>query len=464
MASFGNSLATPHPSAQGAAAFGAAVNASSAQSPSSPTDATDPKERSKNFKKGVDQDNARRRREETTINIRKKKKEERLNKRRAAAGGASEGGEASGMSATTPLPQEDNMEQEAQQQPMDPATAAKLQELPNMVAAIMSGDSKANYDATVQFRKLLSIEKNPPIQAVINAGVVPRLVQFLQNNAEPKTQFEASWALTNVASGTSQHTRTVIESGAIPIFCSLLGSPIDDVREQAVWALGNIAGDSPGCRDQVSDAAAAPLLLLLCLALLRLSWPGRMPRFLRACLLAPSLNLAGTGSSCRRCPGDAGDCSRGGPLDPAPPHGQHAAEHAAHRQLDDVQLLSRKTRASFRYGAAHPADTGSIGLLDGRRRAVRCLLGSLLPIRWSVPPRSSCCAGVACCLTGCVFLRVPPSLWMTECMDGDGRVAKPGAGHSRVWHLPPARGPAAAQERHRAAAGPAHAGEHRGRR
>merc|ERR1719453_624861 len=110
------------------------------------------------------------------------------------------------MSATTPLPQEDiiNMEQEAEQQPMDAATAAKLQELPNMVAAIMSGDSKANYDATVQFRKLLSIEKNPPIQAVINAGVVPRLVQFLQNNAEPKTQFEASWALTNVASGTSQ--------------------------------------------------------------------------------------------------------------------------------------------------------------------------------------------------------------------------------------------------------------------
>lgn len=37
-----------------------------------------------------------------------------------------------------------------------------------------------------------------------------------------------------------------------------------DVREQAVWALGNIAGDSPKCRDQVLQMGALrPLLNLL---------------------------------------------------------------------------------------------------------------------------------------------------------------------------------------------------------
>ncbi|CAL5194803.1 unnamed protein product [Lathyrus oleraceus] len=194
------------------------------------------------YKVAVDAEEGRRRREDNLVEIRKNRREESLQKKRR------EGLQNQQMPASV---QSGLLEK-------------KLEHLPALVTGIWTEDNNMQFEATTQFRKLLSIERSPPIEEVIQAGVVPRFVEFLMREDFPQLQFEAAWALTNIASGTSDNTKVVIDSGAIPIFVKLLASPSDDVREQAVWALGNVAGDSPRCRDLVlSHGALLPLLAQL---------------------------------------------------------------------------------------------------------------------------------------------------------------------------------------------------------
>lgn len=139
------------------------------------------------FKKTVDAEEGRRRREETTLQIRKTKKDARMAKRRQMPTGGLSSPTPAGMAAASMLMSTGNdtyshlaMQQNTAGQVGRAMTQSKLEQLPTMVEGVMGNDPAVQTECTTQFRRLLSIEKNPPIQNVIDAGVVPRFVEFLQ--------------------------------------------------------------------------------------------------------------------------------------------------------------------------------------------------------------------------------------------------------------------------------------------
>jgi hypothetical protein len=142
--------------------------------------------------------------------------------------------------------------------PMETAAdAIPLASLPRFVELICGYPPEAElapvlYGVTM-VRKLLSIEHSPPpIDAVIASGVCPHLIALLQlRETHSQLHFEASWALSNVLSGDTQHVSYLVSIGVVPALMQLLQSPHDECRSQAAWGLGNIAGDGPDGRDHL---------------------------------------------------------------------------------------------------------------------------------------------------------------------------------------------------------------------
>eukprot|EP00123_Amoebidium_parasiticum_P021568 comp6960_c0_seq1/m.2701 comp6960_c0_seq1/g.2701 ORF comp6960_c0_seq1/g.2701 comp6960_c0_seq1/m.2701 type:complete len:538 (-) comp6960_c0_seq1:18-1631(-) len=154
-----------------------------------------------------------------------------------------------------------NKDEQIQWQELSVAEKLKL------VQRIMTSQSSTNllHQAVVELRQMLCIQNEPPIDMVLEAGLLPYLVKNLVEKRDPRVVFESLWALTNLASGNTEQTRQVIDAGVVPLVVELLANPSTegDVVEQAVWCIGNISGDSKESRDLVLSAGTLPPLLRL---------------------------------------------------------------------------------------------------------------------------------------------------------------------------------------------------------
>jgi hypothetical protein len=85
--------------------------------------------------------------------------------------------------------------------------------------------------ALSQLRKLLSevVAHFPPIATVVQLGGVPILIQYL-TSASAEHRLEATWCLSNIASGSHEEAQHVLP--AVPYLISFLTGPEPALREQ----------------------------------------------------------------------------------------------------------------------------------------------------------------------------------------------------------------------------------------
>ncbi|EGB11333.1 hypothetical protein AURANDRAFT_1761, partial [Aureococcus anophagefferens] len=130
-----------------------------------------------------------------------------------------------------------------------------------IVDGLNSTDLHARLKATQHLRAMLSSVRvfgflNRPVRLVVDAGVVPRLVEFQQDDTD--LQKEALWVLTQIALGSAQPgvADAVVEAGAVPMFCRLMGTGDERRVGQVTWALWLVLKYSPKSRDLMLDHGA----------------------------------------------------------------------------------------------------------------------------------------------------------------------------------------------------------------
>jgi hypothetical protein len=132
------------------------------------------------------------------------------------------------------------------------SSSFKAQQIDELCGGLDAEEEEVRLRAAVGLRKILSEDESEPyLQRIIDNGTVTKLVGLMKNRRFPQLQFEACWIATNIAYGSSQQCEVLLAKDGLTAIFQLLYENSGPVLEQALWGLGNIAGDCSNCRNTV---------------------------------------------------------------------------------------------------------------------------------------------------------------------------------------------------------------------
>ncbi|GAA0147654.1 transporter [Lithospermum erythrorhizon] len=142
---------------------------------------------------------------------------------------------------------------------LEAQTLKAVDELKLAVSYEGKGVMQKRISALRELRRLLSKSEYPPVEAALNAGAMPLLVQCLSFGSADEQLLEASWCLTNIAAGQPEETKALLP--ALPLLVAHLGEKSSSpVAEQCAWALGNVAGEGEELRNVLLSQGALQAL------------------------------------------------------------------------------------------------------------------------------------------------------------------------------------------------------------
>ncbi len=134
--------------------------------------------------------------------------------------------------------------------------------LPTLADLLFSKDEEVLTDAcwALSFLSDDTDPNNEKIQAVIQSGIVKRLVELLMHRSN-NVKAPALRTIGNIVTGDNPQTQTVIDSAVLPQLLHLLSNTRRNIRKEACWTISNIAAGNDRQIQEIIDANLVPPLI-----------------------------------------------------------------------------------------------------------------------------------------------------------------------------------------------------------